>query len=53
MFDKIENSALKRRVKNHVIGREHDFFAVVQPGFEKRTASELSGLTIDTWKMKK
>ncbi len=46
MFDKIENGALKRRVKNHVIGREHSFFAVVQPGFEKRTASELSGLNI-------
>jgi len=43
MFDKIENSALKRRVKNNVIGREHDFFAVVQPGFEIRTGMELSG----------
>lgn len=44
MFDKIGNSALKRRVKNHVIGREHDFFAVVQPGFEKRAGSELAGM---------
>lgn len=46
MFDKIENSSLQRRVKNHVIGREHDFFAVVQPGFEKRAAAELSGFGI-------
>jgi len=44
MFDKIENSALQRRIKNHVIGREHDFFAVVQPGFEKRTSAELAEL---------
>jgi len=41
VFDKIEDGALKRRVKNHIIGREHDFFAVVQPGFEKITAEEL------------
>ena len=41
MFDKIENNSLKRRVKNHVIGREHDFFAVVQPGFEIRSGAEL------------
>jgi len=48
VFDEIENSALKRRVKNHVIGREHDFFAVIQPGFEKRAAAELSemGLSV-------
>ncbi len=44
MFEKIENSALQRRVKNHVIGREHDFFAVVQPGFEKVAAAELAAL---------
>lgn len=44
MFDKIEDNALRRRVKNHVIGREHDFFAVVQPGFEKRSGAELSGM---------
>ena len=46
MFDKIENSALKRRVKNHVIGREHEFFAVVQPGFEKTAADELSDIAL-------
>jgi putative N6-adenine-specific DNA methylase len=42
VFEKIEDNAFKRRVKNHVIGREHDFFAVVQPGFEKRAGSELA-----------
>lgn len=44
MFDDISDSALKRRVKNHVIGREHDFFAVVQPGFEKTSGAELSSI---------
>jgi len=42
LFDNIENTALKRRVKNNVIGREHVFFAVVQPGFEKIISAELS-----------
>jgi len=48
VFDRIEDNAFKRRVKNHVIGREHDFFAVVQPGFEKRAEAELAdtGLVI-------
>ena len=44
MFDKIENSALKRRVKNHLIGREHVFFAVIQPGFEKTARRELQDI---------
>ena len=44
MFETIADGALKRRVKNHIIGREHDFFAVVQPGFEKITAAELSAI---------
>lgn len=44
MFESIENPGLRRRIKNHVIGREHDFFAIVQPGFEKIAAAELSGL---------
>ncbi len=48
MPDKIENSPLARRIKNHVIGREHDFFAVVQPGFEKVASTEFSdtGLSV-------
>ncbi len=44
MFDDIADGALKRRVKNHVIGRDHDFFAVVQPGFEKTAGAELSAI---------
>ena len=44
MFETIENPGLRRRIKNHVIAREHDYFAVVQPGFEKISEAELSGL---------
>lgn len=44
MFEKIENHGLRRRIKNHLIAREHVFFAVVQPGFEKTTADELAGI---------
>ncbi len=36
--------ALERRVKRHVISPEHDFFAVVQPGFEKTLSEELVSL---------
>jgi len=44
VFDSITDGALKRRVKNHLIAREHDFFAVVQPGFERVTSAEFSGM---------
>ncbi len=40
MFDKIKDKSLARRVKEHVIGKEHIFFAVVQPGFEDTAARE-------------
>lgn len=43
MFDRITDSGLKRRVKQHVIGKEHVFFASVQPGFEKTISGELQG----------
>ncbi len=33
--------ALARRVKNHVIGKTHRFFAVVHPGFERVARAEL------------
>lgn len=46
MFEKIENNSFKRRLKNHLIGREHIFFAVVQPGFESTCGTEFSGLNI-------
>lgn len=38
--------ALARRVKDHVIGRSHEFFAVVHPGFEETSRRELAGLGI-------
>lgn len=38
--------ALARRVKDHVIGRSHEFFAVVHPGFEETARRELEGLGI-------
>jgi putative N6-adenine-specific DNA methylase len=33
--------ALERRIKQHVIAREHRFFAVVQPGFEEIAGDEI------------
>lgn len=38
--------ALARRVKDHVVGRRHEFFAVVHPGFEETARRELQGLGI-------
>jgi putative N6-adenine-specific DNA methylase len=38
--------ALERRVRQHVIGKEQRFFAVVQPGFEEVAREELSELGI-------
>ncbi len=40
-FDEITDKGLRRRIKQHVQAKEHDFFAVVHPGFEKRAAKEL------------
>ena len=39
----VNEKALARRVKDHVIGKQHDFFAVVHPGFEETSAQELRG----------
>lgn len=41
MFDRIKDKSLARRVKEHVIGKEHLFFTVVQPGFEDTAKREL------------
>jgi len=38
---------LERRIKKHIIAKEHEFFAIVQPGFEKTAAQELSSLGIE------
>jgi len=47
MFDSITDRALKRRIKQHVIGREHLFFASVQPGFEKTLEKELASFGLN------
>lgn len=46
----VNEKALARRVKDHVIGSRHEFFAVVQPGFEETTSRELRGLGISEFK---
>ena len=37
-------SALEKRVRRHVVGKLHDFFAVTAPGFEELCWSELGSL---------
>ena len=43
----VNEKALQRRIKDHVIGSRHDFFAVVHPGFEEASAREVRALGID------
>ncbi|MEN8149067.1 MAG: hypothetical protein ABFS86_04545, partial [Planctomycetota bacterium] len=38
--------AIARRVKQHVNGKEHRFFAVVQPGFEATARAELASIGV-------
>jgi len=38
--------ALEKRIRRHVTGREHAFFAVVQPGFEGTCLEEFASLGI-------
>ena len=42
----INEKALTRRVKQHVKAKEHEFFAIVQPGFEQIALQELLGAQI-------
>ena len=42
----VNEKALARRVKDHVLGSSHDFFAVVHPGFEATARQELRELGI-------
>lgn len=42
----VNEKALARRIKDHVIGSRHEFFAVVQPGFEETAGQELRALGI-------
>ncbi|MCL1865710.1 MAG: hypothetical protein FWF73_07870 [Spirochaetes bacterium] len=44
MFNNINSNSLKRRIKRHVIGVEHVFFSIVQPGFENTAKNELSNM---------
>lgn len=39
--------AIARRVKQHVNGKEHRFFAVVQPGFEATARAELASIGVE------
>jgi putative N6-adenine-specific DNA methylase len=48
--DGVNEKALARRVKDHVIGSRHEFFAVVQPGFEETAGAELRALGISEFK---
>jgi putative N6-adenine-specific DNA methylase len=47
----LNEKALARRVKDHVVGRRHEFFAIVHPGFEATACLELAGLGIATPKI--
>lgn len=42
----VNEKALARRVKDHVLGSAHNFYAVVQPGFEATAREELRELGI-------
>jgi len=44
----VNEKALARRVKDHVLGSSHDFFAVVHPGFEATAQAELRELGISS-----
>jgi putative N6-adenine-specific DNA methylase len=44
----LNEKALARRVKDHVLGRAHDFYAVVHPGFEAVALRELQELGISS-----
>ena len=37
-------SAIEKRIKRHVVGQAHDFFAVTAPGFEDLCRAELAAL---------
>jgi len=46
----VNEKALTRRVKDHVIGSRHEFFAVLQPGFEEAAGRELQAMGIRDFK---
>ncbi len=44
-----DGKGLARRIRQHVAGKPHRFFAVVQPGFEETARRELESLGIDSF----
>lgn len=40
------HQSLEKRIKRHVIGKSHDFFAVTAPGFEALCLAELAALEL-------
>ncbi len=42
----VNEKAFARRVKDHVVGKSHDFYAVVHPGFEAASRQELQDMGI-------
>ncbi|MBN2345815.1 MAG: hypothetical protein JXO51_05435 [Candidatus Aminicenantes bacterium] len=45
----VNEKALARRIKDHVVGGRHEFFAVIHPGFEETARRELLGLGIEAF----
>ncbi len=46
-----ENTRLLKRIRRHVIGRERDYFAITQPGFEAICREELVDVGLDASEM--
>lgn len=42
----VNEKALARRIKDHVVGQRHEFFAIIHPGFEATARRELVELGI-------
>ena len=42
----VNEKALARRVKDHIVGQRHEFFAIVHPGFEATARQELLDLGV-------
>ena len=45
--ERFVDNALKKRIKRHLIGREHAFFAITAPGLETMCQAELNHLHTD------
>lgn len=47
MIPTFDTGTLRKRIRRHVTGRQHAFFAAVHPGFESLAAEEIRDLGID------